>query len=228
MFKIEVFNALQTWFGLSIYTSFKQPFKTQPQIENEDVTWSPQYNVSPTRTDKRRAVSLQEVESGWLILHFVLETCVEGSVFHLYMCRNIVSMWDTSKCWWMWARHVAIFLRGKWLFCVAFESPLWCSHSPLLPLNTLDSWHNNLQVWFTLVSLIIQSHFKLHASLHWHEVEGNNLTFKNSIWPLTLYTICSSTSDSETSKWQGLWFAIAEQMRQFPIQSNPLSRLFHS
>ena len=55
----------------------KQPFKTQPQIENEDVTWSPQYNLPATRTNKRRALSLQEVElDGWfLILHIVLETC---------------------------------------------------------------------------------------------------------------------------------------------------------
>jgi hypothetical protein len=55
----------------------KQPFKTQPQIENQDVTWSPQYSMSTTRANKRRALSLQEVElDGWfLILHIVLETC---------------------------------------------------------------------------------------------------------------------------------------------------------
>jgi hypothetical protein len=40
----------------------KQPFKTQPQIENEDVTWSPQYNVPSTRTNKRKALSLQELK----------------------------------------------------------------------------------------------------------------------------------------------------------------------
>jgi hypothetical protein len=36
MLKIEVFNALQTRFGLSKYTSLKTTL--QPQIENEDVT----------------------------------------------------------------------------------------------------------------------------------------------------------------------------------------------
>jgi hypothetical protein len=44
LFKIKVFNALQTQFGPSKYTSLKsskQPFKTQPQTENEDVTWKP-------------------------------------------------------------------------------------------------------------------------------------------------------------------------------------------
>ena len=56
---------------------WKQPFKTQPQIENEDVTWSPQYNMPGTRTNKRRVLSLQEVEldSWFLILYIVLETC---------------------------------------------------------------------------------------------------------------------------------------------------------
>ena len=55
----------------------KQPSKTQPQIENEDVTWSPWYNMPGTRTNKRQAMSIQEVElDGWfLILHIVLETC---------------------------------------------------------------------------------------------------------------------------------------------------------
>ena len=48
----------------------KQPFKTQPIIENEDVTWSPQYRLSTTRTNKRRALlSLQEVELyGWFFI----------------------------------------------------------------------------------------------------------------------------------------------------------------
>ena len=54
----------------------KQPFETQPQIGNEDdASWSPQYDMPATRTNKRRASSLQEVKlDGWfLILHIVLE-----------------------------------------------------------------------------------------------------------------------------------------------------------
>ena len=52
----------------------KQPFKTQPQIENEDVTWSPQYLICPPQEPTSIG---QEVElDGWfLILHYVLETC---------------------------------------------------------------------------------------------------------------------------------------------------------
>ena len=55
----------------------KQPFKTQPQIENEDITWNPQYTLPTIRINKHRALSLQEVElDGWfLILHIILETC---------------------------------------------------------------------------------------------------------------------------------------------------------
>jgi hypothetical protein len=61
VFKIEVFNALQMQFGLSEPFS-QQPSKTQPQIENEDVIRSPPYDLSITRTNKRRALSTQEVE----------------------------------------------------------------------------------------------------------------------------------------------------------------------
>ncbi len=39
MFKIEVFNALQKCdSALQNIPLSKQPFKTQPQIENEDIT----------------------------------------------------------------------------------------------------------------------------------------------------------------------------------------------
>jgi hypothetical protein len=46
----------------------KQPFKTQPQIENEDATWSPRYNLHVTKTNKRRTLSLQRSGIRWLIL----------------------------------------------------------------------------------------------------------------------------------------------------------------
>jgi len=81
----------------------KQPFKTQPQIENEDIViWSPQYNLPTTRTNKCRALSLQKVVlDGWsLILHIVLETCTifmhkfdMRFVFHLYILRLTSWIW---------------------------------------------------------------------------------------------------------------------------------------
>ena len=55
----------------------EHPSKTQPQIENEDVTVRPQYNMLVTRTNKHRALSLQEVIEldGWiLVLRIVLKT----------------------------------------------------------------------------------------------------------------------------------------------------------
>ena len=55
----------------------KQLFKTQPQIEHEDITSIPRYDMPATRTNKRRALWLQEVElDGWFIfLHIVVKTC---------------------------------------------------------------------------------------------------------------------------------------------------------
>ena len=46
----------------------KQSFKKQPQIENEDVTWSPQYNLPVTRTNKRRALVTTRSKVRWFIL----------------------------------------------------------------------------------------------------------------------------------------------------------------
>ena len=40
----------------------KQPFKIDPQIENEDINWSPRYNLPATKTNKRRALSLQTLK----------------------------------------------------------------------------------------------------------------------------------------------------------------------
>jgi hypothetical protein len=65
-------------FGPSKYTSSQNsPSKWNPNLKNEDIVWSPQYNLPATRTNERRALSLQEVQlDGWiLILHIVLETC---------------------------------------------------------------------------------------------------------------------------------------------------------
>ena len=39
-----------------------KPFKTQPQNEHDDVTWSPQHTLPPRTTNKSRTLSLQEVE----------------------------------------------------------------------------------------------------------------------------------------------------------------------
>jgi hypothetical protein len=58
----------------------KQPFKTQPQFGNEDITQSPQYNLLGTRINERRASSLQGSGVRWLI--FNSSRCT-GNTYHL-------------------------------------------------------------------------------------------------------------------------------------------------
>ena len=98
MFKIEVFNALHTRFGPSKYTSLKTTLhNTTPRLKMKtlSLTWSPRYDLLVTRTNKRRALSPQEVKlDGWFLtlLHIVLETCTisfmhklnMSFVFHFY------------------------------------------------------------------------------------------------------------------------------------------------
>ena len=81
----------------------KQPLKTQPQIENGDVTWSPQYNMPATRTNKHRALSLQEVElDGWfLILHIVLKTFTI-SFMHKFNMSFIFHNYIPKSTSWIW------------------------------------------------------------------------------------------------------------------------------
>ena len=81
VFKIEVFNALRSsnaiW-PFKVYLSQNNPSKRNSKLKMKDVTWSPQYNMPVTRTNKRRGLSLQEVElGGWfVILCIILETCI--------------------------------------------------------------------------------------------------------------------------------------------------------
>ena len=95
----------------------KQSFKMQPQIENEDVTWSLQCNLPATKTNKRRALSLQEVEfDGWfLILHIVLETCTIQFEFNLSFLFYFYILGLTS---WIWTNpsHEALKFESpsKW------------------------------------------------------------------------------------------------------------------
>ena len=43
-------------------------------------------------------------------------TAREDALFHLYKCRNAVSMWDTSGSWLMWAWHMAKYEGGIIIF----------------------------------------------------------------------------------------------------------------
>ena len=136
MFKIEVFNAPTTWFGPSKYTSLKTTLQNAAQIENEDVTWSPQYNTLATRTNKRRALSLQEVESNrwYLNLHFVLETC---TIWFMHKCSMSLTFhfYILGLTSWIWTNPSTEELKfeslSKWNSCGLQSWTLPCS-PPLL------------------------------------------------------------------------------------------------
>ena len=121
MFKIEVFNApSNTIWPFKIYLSQNNPSKCNPRLKNEDVTWSPQYNLPTTRTNKRRALSLREVElDGWfLVFHIVLETC-SISFLHKFNMSFVLHFYILRLTSWIWTS-----LSTEELKC---ESPSKCN-----------------------------------------------------------------------------------------------------
>ena len=88
--------------GPSKYTFIKKTFHNATP-NWEDITWSPQYNLHATRTNKRRALSLQEVEvDAWfLILHIVLETCTT-SFKHKFNMSFICHFYTIGLMCWIW------------------------------------------------------------------------------------------------------------------------------
>ena len=98
----------------------KQPYKTQPQIENEDITGSPQYNMHATRTNKRRALSLQETESHgrFLILHIVPETCTIWSMHKFNIIIFVFHFYIVGLTSWIWTNPLIERLKfessSKW------------------------------------------------------------------------------------------------------------------
>ena len=136
----------------------KQPFKTQTRIENEDVRWSPQYNMPTTRTNRHRALSLREVEldDSFLILHIVLETCTivdrihapvscEFCISFLYPSIDILDLnkpfnskaeiWEPFKLKLIWGLRSWTLLRGyKTLYDVAWVGFMPQSHELFHPV----------------------------------------------------------------------------------------------
>jgi len=87
--KLSALCAVGTCITMCSRLKASMPFKPDlalqnaTQIENEDFSWSPQYNLPTTRTNERMSLSLQEVElDGWfVILQIVLETCTYHILF---------------------------------------------------------------------------------------------------------------------------------------------------
>jgi hypothetical protein len=109
----------------------KQPFKTQPQIENEDVTWSPQYKLPVTRTNKVRAMWLQGVElDGWFLI-------LPALYWKQVSCNSCTSL--------VWVLHfISIFLD----WCLGFEPTLQLKG---LEFESPSKWNSyegfNLEHW---------------------------------------------------------------------------------
>ena len=92
----------------------KRPFKTQPRIENEDVTWSPQYNLPATRTNECKALSLQEVElyGRSLILHIVLKICTILSM-RKFNISFIIRFYVLGLTSWIWTNPLTEELKSE-------------------------------------------------------------------------------------------------------------------
>ena len=100
----------------------KQPFKTQPQSENENLPWGHEYNLPDRRSNKCRALSLQEVEleSWFLILHIVLETCTL-LFMHKFNTSFVLHSYFLGLTSWIWTNPSIEVLK--------FENPFkWNSY----------------------------------------------------------------------------------------------------
>ena len=77
---------------LAVQNIYNTPLKTTPsernlKLQNEDVTWSPLYNLSATRTNERWALSLQEVElDAW----FLISSHCTGNMYSCNSCTSLV------------------------------------------------------------------------------------------------------------------------------------------
>ena len=134
------------------WPSLKITLQTQPQMENEDVTWSPQYNMPTARTNKRRALSLREVESdGWfLIPHIALETCTEQFMQKFHMSFEF----HTIFLDWRLGFELALQLNDWILRALQNET-----HMKISILNT--GWMRGPLVCVDIYSLSLKSHQRI-------------------------------------------------------------------
>ena len=114
MFKLGVFNALQTRFGPSKYTSLK----TTLQNANPNWKWrhhlKSQFNPPATTTNKRRSLPLQEVElDGWFLVFWF---------FTLYW-KHVPHNSCTSLIWVLY--FISIFLDWRLGFEPALQLKRW-------------------------------------------------------------------------------------------------------
>ena len=130
MFKIEVFNALQMRFGPSKYTSLKTT------LQNATPNWKwrchlkSYFNLPATRTNKCRALSLQEVEldGRFWILHNVLETCTT-QFMHKFNMSFVFRFYILGLMSWIWTNPSTEALKfkspSKWNSYEGFDLEDW-------------------------------------------------------------------------------------------------------
>ena len=111
-------------------------------MQNEDVAWSPQYSLPATRTNKRRALSPQEVEY----------RTVDSWFFTLYWKRVPYDS-CTSLIWVLYYNHVFLDWTGPSTEALSFKSPSkWNSYEGFnlehcRPVFNIEAF-NALQTWF--------------------------------------------------------------------------------
>ena len=111
----------------NIYVVYAQ---LQPQIENEDITWSPEYNLPSTRTNNHRVLSLQEVElDDWfLILDIVQKTCTI-QFMHKFNMSFVFHFYILGLTSWIWTSLSTEGLKfespSKWNAHVGFNLEHW-------------------------------------------------------------------------------------------------------
>ena len=165
----------------------KQPFKTQPRIENgDDVTWSPQHNMPIARTNKWRALSLQEVElDGWfLILHIVLKTCTIWFMHKFNISFSLFHFYTHGSTFWIWTNPstdeaLKFETPLKWKFIWGPQSwtlPGACNFISILLLHSQHllvqaTCERFLPTWDTFRAILATESHRLQPvlvlSVHW-------------------------------------------------------------
>ena len=70
-----------------IYFSQNNPSKPNPNLQKEDVTWSPRYNLPAIGTNRRMGIVTTESGVRWLILD---SSHCTGNMYHIYSCTSLI------------------------------------------------------------------------------------------------------------------------------------------
>ena len=118
--------------GLQNISLSKQPFETQPRPTNEDITWSPPYNLPATITNKRRALSLQVVEwHCWCLILHIVQYCKTCTILfmHEFNVSFVFRFYILGSNSWIWINPSTKGLKfgspSKWNSYEGFNIDQW-------------------------------------------------------------------------------------------------------